>query len=243
MPDRVYAAKDFGQIPYVDDYSTDSIGHGTHVAGIIAAKENNGIGMAGVAPECKLIIADIAIEIESLDLFTEEAVIDAIYWSTQKGARIINMSIGTSAYEENPLLQEAIAYAAGKGVIVVCAAGNSSTDILTYPSDDKNAVSVIAVNSNEKATSYSNFGREKDISAPGGVNVQTGDAILSTVPLDYKDTTTGAAYEYMEGDIHGFAGGMRRICAAFIQVSRPYGTASQRYRLFLRQRYRRARRI
>jgi subtilisin family serine protease len=197
---QVYAAKDFGKIPYVDNKTDDALGHGTHVCGIIAAKANNGIGVAGVAPQCKLIMADISIEIDEYVTFTEEAVIDAIYWSVQKGARIINMSIGTTVYEENPLLKKAIAYAASKNVIVVCAAGNEATNVAMFPSDDTNAVSVIAVNSNEKATYYSNFGKEKDISAPGGISVKTGDAILSTVPLSLsKETATGAAYDYYEG--------------------------------------------
>ncbi len=200
---QVYDSKDFGQIPYKDDYTEDFVGHGTHVAGIIAAKANNKTGISGTAPEVKLIIADISFDDEEYyGYFTEDAVIDAIYWSADRGARIINMSIGTSVYVENPLLKDAIAYAAGKGVIVVCAAGNDAVDIPVYPSDDENAVSVIAVNSNGKVAGYSNYGIEKDISAPGGINVYTGKRILSTVPMDfpaeYNDSKI-QGYDYYEG--------------------------------------------
>lgn len=200
---QFYKVRDFSKTPYVDNRTSDTVGHGTHVSGIIAAKANNGIGVAGVAPNVKLLMADISTDDDLLgSFFTEESVTDAIYWSVDQGARVINLSLSTTVYEETPLMKAAIKYADDHGVIVVCAAGNDAAgdDVPEYPSDDPNAVSVISVDSDKDMSYFSNYGASKEISAPGGMSVYTGKGILSTVPRAMKDDTdTGDAYDYYEG--------------------------------------------
>lgn len=200
---QFYKTRDFTKTPYVDNKTSDSVGHGTHVSGIIAAKANNKTGVAGVAPGIKLLMADISPDDEYLGgFFTEESVIDAIYWSADQGARVINMSLSTTIFEENPLLKAAIKYAADRNVVVVCAAGNEGVgdEIPIFPSDDANAVSVISVDSDKDISYFSNYGASKEISAPGGMSVYTGKGILSTVPRAMKDETeTKDAYDYYQG--------------------------------------------
>ena len=152
--------------------------HGTHVAGIIAAKADNGTGIAGIAPGVQLIIVDAfrGLNAETFDI------IQGIEYSVANGADIINMSFGGK--ENDRALQTAIDNAVNSGVVCVAAAGNDNTAAARYPSDYDSVISVIATKPDDTKASYSNFGSAKDISAPG-------DRILSTVP--------GSSYELMSG--------------------------------------------
>jgi serine protease len=143
--------------------ATDDNGHGTHVAGTIAQSTNNKYGVAGVAYEVNLMplkvlaahgggtIADIA---------------EAIKFAADHGADVINMSLGGGG--ESHLMKEAIEYAYKKGVVIIAAAGNESTNGSSYPARYPHVVGVSAFGPNGEKASYSNFGAGVDISAPGG---------------------------------------------------------------------------
>ncbi|MGL5693175.1 MAG: S8 family peptidase, partial [Peptostreptococcaceae bacterium] len=163
-----------------DDNSNPNIfndyqGHGTHVAGTIAAKKGS-TGVVGVAPEANLII------LKALDKTgggKVEWIINAIDYAISKKVDIISMSLGAS--KSIPQLYDAIKRAVSKEILVVCAAGNEgdnanpNTDELAYPGGYNEVISVGAVDQNRSAAKFTNSNKEVDVVAPG-VN------ILSTYP-------------------------------------------------------------
>ncbi|HXV27735.1 MAG TPA: S8 family peptidase, partial [bacterium] len=153
-----------------DNNSIDDHGHGTHVAGIIAAAADNGIGIAGIAPESKIM------SLKALNASGSgfiQSVISAIRYAANMGAKVINMSLGIMKNFLSKTLQKlfnnAVQYAVGKGAVVVAAAGNDGANIKnTYPAALSN---VIAVGATEPVTNkrayFSNFGSQLDFVAPG----------------------------------------------------------------------------
>ena len=122
---RIAASRSFVAGPAL----VDTQGHGTFVAGLIAAETNDGIGIAGLAPPAELLIAKVVDPQRSIAV---EAEAKAIRWAVESGARVINMSLGGPRDPGNPdrdtysqLEADAVAYAVSKGVLVVAAIGNS----------------------------------------------------------------------------------------------------------------------
>lgn len=140
----------------------DEMGHGTAVAGIIAAVTDNGIGMAGAAPHCRVM---------NLRSFTgsglgeEDDAASAILYAIENGARIINMSWGDVFISR--LLDDVIRYAAGRNVVLVASSGNSSTDRIHYPSAFEDVISVGASTADDNVAGFSNYGPSLDLVAPG----------------------------------------------------------------------------
>ena len=152
----------------------DDNGHGTHVAGTVAQSTNNSYGVAGVAYEANLM------PLKVLDDFgggTISDIAEAIKFAADKGADVINMSLGGSG--ESQLLQEAINYAHQKGVVIIAAAGNSNENSAGYPARYPQVISVAAIDSVGEKAPYSNFGAGVDISAPGGSD--TGKILQETI--------------------------------------------------------------
>jgi subtilisin family serine protease len=161
-----------------DSDPEDDNGHGTHVAGIIGASGNNRLGVAGVCHVVKIMpvkFLDAALNGSTADA------IRAIDFAIANKARIINASFGGASYSQ--LLLEALARARNAGVLVVAAAGNSSSDndrVPIFPSSfsasQPNVVSVAATDAADRLWNFSNFGAGSvDLGAPG-------DEILSTTP-------------------------------------------------------------
>lgn len=157
-----------------DGSAADDHGHGTHVAGIIAAEANNAKGVAGVAPGCRLIIVDVfgINQLGEWVALTSDS-IKGINYAVSQGANIINMSLG--GYDNDMLFEEAIDSAVQSGVVCIGAAGNDGDNIANpelatmphYPSDYDSCISVISTDQNDLKSGFSNYGPEKDISAPG----------------------------------------------------------------------------
>src|SRR5207253_3718108 len=116
----------------------DVFGHGTHVAGIIAALENNGLGLSGVAPHSKLINAKILGDDGSGFLSDEIA---AIQWAVQQGARVINLSLGAPGACD-PSEQTVIDQAWAAGAVIVAAAGNAGTSGALAPANCNHVIGV-----------------------------------------------------------------------------------------------------
>ena len=166
----------------------DQRGHGTFVAGLIAAGVDNAVGIAGMAPSAELLVAKV---VDGDDLIDVEAEVRAIRWAVANGARVINMSLGGFRDPRDPdrdafspLEAAAIGYAHGKGVVVVAAVGNSDEvppspwPFATYPAALPHVLGVSALARDGSVPAFSN--RDKiynDITAPG-------QGILSTFPLD-----------------------------------------------------------
>jgi thermitase len=150
----------------------DDNDHGTHVAGTIAAKANNGVGVAGVAFNADLVICKALGG--PLGSGSTADVANCITWVASQGARVISMSLGGGA---STTLQNAVAGAwnNGNGALIVAAAGNDGDATLNYPAAYSEVVSVAATDSNDARASFSNANADVEIAGPG-VDV------LSTVP-------------------------------------------------------------
>ena len=171
--------------------------HGTHVAGIIAAERNNGIGVNGVADNVKIMAIRAVPDGDEYD----KDIALAIRYAVDNGARIINASFGKPFSPNSEWVKEALAYAAKKDVLFVHAAGNDALDLddpenENYPTDQvangaeftDNVLTVGSLDSSygsNMVSSFSNFGATGvDIFAPGG-------QIYSTMP--------GSTYEFQGG--------------------------------------------
>lgn len=180
---RIAASKSFVPGPA----TVDTQGHGTFVAGLIAAQTNDGIGIAGLAPPAELLVAKVVGPQRSIPV---EAEARAIRWAVANGARIINMSLGGLRDPSNPgrdtyskLEADAVAYAVSKGVLVVAAVGNSDQapsqpwPYASWPAALPHVIGVSALSRGGGSPGFSNRdSRFNDIAAPG-------DNILSTFPL------------------------------------------------------------
>ncbi|MDB4953293.1 MAG: peptidase and in kexin sedolisin [Myxococcales bacterium] len=162
---------DLEGITFVDPYdfvgnsthANDDHGHGSHVTGTIAQATNNGIGVAGVALDVKIMPLKV---LSGSGSGSVAGIADAIHFAADHGAKVINMSLG-GAFPSR-VLKKAVEYAHGKGVTVVCAAGNESRNKVGYPAAYPGAVAVSATQFDEATTFYSNYGKDIDIAAPGG---------------------------------------------------------------------------
>lgn len=140
----------------------DVAGHGTHVASTIAA-ENNATGMVGVAPKTKIIAVKALGDNGNGSLSN---ISKAIIWSADKKVDFITMSLGSHYHSKD--LESAIKYAANKGSIIFCAAGNSGkdTDVL-YPAKYDNTIAIGAINEKLERTDFTCSGESLDFLAPG----------------------------------------------------------------------------
>lgn len=174
---KVKAEANFTDSPTADDIH----GHGTHIAGIIAA-ENNDIGIIGLAPDCRLLnvkVADDRGRCEVSDL------VEGIIWAVDNGAKVINISIEIK--ETAPDLEAAINYAWNHGALVVAAAGNSGSHEPVYPAYYQNCIAVTAVKEDNSLSPLSNKGNWVDLAAPGY-------KIYSTLPGDSYGFETGTSF-------------------------------------------------
>jgi len=148
-----------------DGDTTDRFGHGTHVAGTIAAQDNNGLGMVGVAPDARLMPVKGLDDYGNGDLFS---LAQAILYAAESGADVINNSWGCNApCPSNPVVEEAVLSAHGLGSVVVFAAGNASEDIRGFsPNNSPYVISVGATTPGDAKPGFSNFGAI-DVGAPG----------------------------------------------------------------------------
>ncbi|MDQ1433796.1 MAG: hypothetical protein QOF59_612 [Actinomycetota bacterium] len=141
----------------------DPGGHGTHVAGIIAAHPNNGVGIAGAAPGVKIMPIRI---LDASGSGSSSAVAEGIIWAADHGARLVNLSLGGGPSQG---MQAAIQYARSRQVVTFAAGGNSFQDgnQANYPAAYPEAVAVGAIDSSLHHASYSNTGSYIDVVAPG----------------------------------------------------------------------------
>lgn len=157
--------------------SSDGNGHGTHVAGIIAATKDNGIGIVGAAPSA--LILPVRVLDPTGTGYTSDLA-RGITWAVDNGADVVNLSLGGSTV--STAVQTAVDYAAGRGVFVVAAAGNKdgagAPDLPQYPAAGANTLAVAAIGPTFDVPGFSIRGTYVDVAAPG-------QSILSTVPNGY----------------------------------------------------------
>jgi subtilisin family serine protease len=156
-----------------DEDATDDNGHGTYVAGIAAADTDNGEGIAGVAWNCRILPVKVA----DKDGFAwYDDVIEGIFWAADNGAHVISLSLGGDQPDDS--LEDALGYAHEKGLVIAASAGNDNTSVFYPAAYDAYCLAVAATDYNDVRTSWSCFGPEIDVAAPG-------EDILSAVPVWY----------------------------------------------------------
>jgi len=163
---------------YVDDYwgydftgysegkgkndPADLYGHGTHLAGIIGADANNGIGIAGINPKVKIL--DIKF-LNERGYGTQLDAAMAIYYAIDRGAKVLNCSWG---YPKNgQFLREAVNEALAKGIILVAAAGNLNSSVIDYPAAYDGVLSIGSIDRNGNKSNFSNWGDRLDFMCYG----------------------------------------------------------------------------
>jgi hypothetical protein len=144
------------------DDTTDERGHGTGMAGIIGARTNNAVGVAGVAWSVKLMPVKVT---RPSGAATDADVAAGIVWAVDHGADVVSISL--SARINGDVLQRAIDHAVRHDVLVVVAAGNSATGVPEFPGACRGVVAVGATDTGGRRARFSNFGPWVDVSAPG----------------------------------------------------------------------------
>jgi type VII secretion-associated serine protease mycosin len=183
---RVLAGYDFVND---DTNAADDNGHGTWVSGIIAAKPNDGYGIAGISWTDRILPVKI---MSREGTGSTSDLISGIRWAADHGATVINMSVGGFPYTQG--VQDAINYAWTKGVVLVGAAGNNNREETFYPASMANVVSVSATQREDEFSHWSSYGPKVDVSAPGS-SVQTTNCTVCT----YADHHTWGAHTYISG--------------------------------------------
>jgi subtilisin family serine protease len=181
--------------------------HGTHVAGIVAAATDNGIGVAGVAPDASVMPVKV---LEEGSGSTDE-IAAGVRWAVDHGADVVNLSLGglpgTQLFTITGLdaeLADALAYAREHGVLAVAAAGNTGTPLCNDPAFTDDVICVAATDRNEAKAWYSELPNKPDqkaVAAPGGAGlVNCDDDVWSTVPSGTGSEACG------ESDYDAYAG-------------------------------------
>jgi serine protease len=179
--------------------------HGTHVAGIIAAQSNNGLGIAGVASGASIL----PIRALSWNGGLSSDVAAGIIWASgghvsgvpdnTNVARVINLSI-SSRSQCSETLQSAIDMATANGSVVVVAAGNANSDVRDYsPANCNNVIAVGATDATGERAVYSNFGEGVDVYAPGGDLNASGDRGIYSLSNAGVREPAADSYTYRQG--------------------------------------------
>lgn len=222
----------------VDPNGTDPIdwnGHGTHVASIIGAVGNNGIGGTGVCQKANIMAVRAADRTGSL---TAADAVEAVDWARLHGARVLNMSFASS--DKITSLDDAISNAASAGILVVAAAGNEKTDndltTPSYPCDYAldNVICVAALDSKYALAEFSNYGAKSvDVGAPG-VNIAgawAGDSVVDTFSIgtwtlgagwgmrNMTDTATGELVPVLSNPANWGAAGASNYAGNFTSTA------------------------
>ncbi|MGP4108764.1 S8 family peptidase [Virgibacillus sp. L01] len=176
LNDKTILGYDFVQ----NDYKPmDRNGHGTHVAGTAAAETNNGIGIAGMAPNSSILAVRV---LDARGSGSLADIADGIIYAADYGAEVINLSLGCDC--DTQTLENAVNYAWNKGTVVVAASGNDGVSTTFEPASYENVIAVGAVDSNNQIASFSNYGEWVDVMAPG---------------VDIASTYLRDGYVYMSG--------------------------------------------
>ncbi len=176
-----------------NDDARDDHAHGTHVAGTVAQSTGNGKGVAGMAPQARLMPVKV---LSAFGGGTSHDIAEGIRWAVDHGARVLNLSLGGGG--RSLAMQSAVAYARRRGAVVVCAAGNSGGRGVSYPAAYAGAFAVSAVGPQGRLAPYSSYGPEVAIAAPGGDKSQGEEAGVLQQTLA-EGRRTEADYRWFQG--------------------------------------------
>jgi len=229
-----FSTNELGYDFVMDDYFPDDVnGHGTHVAGTLAAA-SNGFGVVGVAPKTQIMALKI---LDDNGTGSVSRVIEALQWIVDYNAehpntpiRITNNSYGTGSYSS--LLQAAFDASVRAGILHIAAAGNAgnfagSGDNTTYPAKYESVVAVAAINPNNLRASWSSTGADIEISAPGVSVLSTwNDSTSYENPQPFPFTGSVGTY-FKEGSGTSMASPHVAGVAALMLASNPNYTAEE----------------
>lgn len=154
-----------GDFRFRDSDPDDESGHGTHVAGIVAAAAGNRIGVAGVAPGVRLMALRAGFTVSGTGFLEDDDIAAAAVYAVDQGADILNMSFGDPV--PSPVIRDVVRYARSAGCLVVAAVGNEGSDEVFYPARMEEVVAVAATDDEGQPLAFSNWGYSVDIAAPG----------------------------------------------------------------------------
>lgn len=195
LKNRIKNCKDFsGATPVVDGKCDDKNGHGTHVAGIIAADGgSNGFGIYGVAPEANLFVYKVC---SNNGTCWADDIAFALRMTADEGANIVNMSLGS----DNPsqLITDATNYVVSKNVLVIAAVGNDGPYVgsIDYPGADQNVLAVGSVNRDIVVPDWSSRGINSTNEA---YVVEVGDIELAAPGVRVESTWKDGGYAVLSG--------------------------------------------
>ena len=189
-PDGISAIVEGFDFVNDDPDPADDNGHGTHVAGTIAQATDNGVGVAGLAPGASVLPVKV---LDGEGSGWTSTLIEGIAFAVDNGADVINMSLGSSSSSDS--LRTAIDDAVAAGVLVVAATGNDDADQVGYPAAYPGVLAVGAIDAAAQRASYSNYGAEIDLVAPGGDNSvdHNGDGLKDGI---LQETVIGGSFNY-----------------------------------------------
>jgi thermitase len=174
---KVVASVNFSDSSTVSDVN----GHGTHLAGIVGAATNNGVGIAGLGYNTTVMNVKV---MGDNGTGGYGWVAQGVVWAADHGAKVINMSLG--AQFGSTTLEDAINYAWGKGVVIVAAAGNDASSTPFYPAAYPNVIAVASTDMFDNLAPSSDFGDWVDVAAPGG-------NVYSTLPNNRYASLSGTS--------------------------------------------------
>lgn len=154
--------------------------HGTHVAGLVGAASDNGIGVASVGYNVSIIAVKASNNSNPTSIAGGYT---GIQWAANNGADVINMSWGGPGFSQTN--QNTINAIYNMGVVLVAAAGNDNVSAPHYPSAYQNVISIASIDYNDQKSGFSNYSTTVDLSSPGGVASPGPGGVLSTVWSDH----------------------------------------------------------
>lgn len=185
--------------------ATDDNGHGTHVAGLVAAVTNNSVGLAGTGYLNSIKLMPVKVMNHNGE-GTDFMIATGVQWAADNGAKVINMSLGGPT--KSSTITEAVNYAYQKGCVVVASAGNYGkqsypggygVNPVMYPASSEHVISVAACTKSNTRSSYSEYNQYVDIAAPGGELV---GSVTSTPPEELIIST----YHESDNDYEALSG-------------------------------------
>src|SRR6266700_944722 len=180
------------------DGTTDPSGHGTWLAGIVAANTGSLEGIAGVGYAGVRVMPVTVLDANGIG--RDSDIIAGVVWAADRGADVILMSFSATGFSSH--LQDALDYAWSKGAVLVAAAGNAASTDPTFPAGHRGVMGVAATDPDDRLAPFSNEGQSVFIAAPG-TDIQTTDVADAYIVV--SGTSTAAAH------VAGVAGFMRAV--------------------------------